>query len=110
MLRWILVLFVLLAAPAARSDPHREPHRPAPVATSTPTVVLPTETAQPPDAPPATGVAPVADTATPTPFFQHCQICIEVSGTPQWPNACTATWWWGGSCSPTETHTPNPYP
>lgn len=96
---------VLVAVAGGRSDPHVQPHRPTPVPTATLTAT-PSETAFPP---PVEHVHPPAS-ATPYPTIYLCQVCIDVSGTPQWPNPCIATQFVGGSCAPTETHTPNPYP
>lgn len=108
--RLALVFLVILAGvgvmAAGRTDPYTRPHRPTAVPTATLTTAPPTETAPPQ----AAHVERVEPSATPYPTIYLCQVCIDVSGTPQWPNACIATQFVGGSCAPTETATPDPYP
>jgi hypothetical protein len=112
---FIAGLVVLAGATAGRTDPHSKPFRP----TARPTLTLPAPTGTfVPAAVNHQDSGPAADQAQPTATFDRsgwaCQICIDVSGTPQWPSACTATQWWGGVCEgthlPPATELPAAYP
>lgn len=112
LLAFVAGLLALTGAVSGRTDPHVQPHRPTTGPTATLTVA-PTMPA--PNVIPVTGntTQPEVDhveAATPDRSTWPCQICIDVSGTPQWPSACIATQYAGGSCAPIETATPNPYP
>jgi hypothetical protein len=112
---FIAGLVVLAGATAGRTDPHSKPFRP----TARPTLTLPAPTAtplSPTDVAQPLGAQPALAQPSNTPDRSGwaCQICIDVSGTPQWPSACTATQWWGGVCEgthlPPATELPAAYP
>lgn len=103
-----LAAFLLIAA-GGRSDEHKSLRARRSIVTATPSAV-PTGTPTPQPAAQSNAAEP-SPTVTPSPTpTMLCQICIDVSGTPQWPNECGDDWWLGTPCTPAPTETLAPYP